>query len=127
MQGDTRTIPEIPSSALVGKTECHERFVRAGERRMDAPVPCEGKAKPRVISRVADHDHDTVAETPALAEPFLHKGGADTHALVILVDRERGKGERGGLASVGNDSDRREKDMADNPVAMDCDEREFRR
>ena len=77
-----------------------------GKGARDPRILCSGKAEPGIISGVADHDHDAVAETPALAEPCFDKGCTDTHALVILVDPERGKRKRGGLDRAGDNSDR---------------------
>jgi hypothetical protein len=92
---------------------------------MDPPLPGRDEAEAGIIPRVADHDHDAVAAASAFPQPLVDECCADSPALEILVDCQGGEGERSGLVGIGNDSDRREQDMTDNPVATYRDEREF--
>ena len=114
----------IESTRFQGK--CHKHIVRAGERYRDPGLLCHRETEPWIISRVADYDHNTVPETPALLKSRFDESSADTQALVILVNAESGKRKGRCFYRAGDDRDRAEEDMPDDPVLMDSNEREFR-
>lgn len=74
---------------------------------------------------MADHDHNTVPETLAFLNPCCYERCTDTQALEILVYCKRCKGNSRDLHSTGNNADRAEQDMTDNPVSMNGNKGEF--
>ena len=103
----------------------HERFIGTGKRRENPGFVGRCKAKPGIVSRVTDHDHDAVTKTLAFPDPFFNEGRPDTHALVILVYCQRGKGHGRGLHRIGYNGDRAEQDVPDDPVPVHGNEGEF--
>jgi hypothetical protein len=115
-----------PGKRPVLKRQNHEHLVRAGERRKNPGFPGGCKAKPGVVCRMADHNHDAVPETLALPDPRFDESCPNTLALVILVYCERRKGKGRGLHRTRNNGDRAEQDVPDDPVPVHGNKGEFR-
>ncbi len=92
-----------PVQCALCKAQRHERFIRAGERCVDAPLAGFGEPEPGIIAGMADYDHDLLALPPALIEAFLHERSTDAPALVILVNAQRGERGCGNRCLVRDD------------------------
>ena len=49
---------------------------------VDATRTSQSEAEPRVVRRVAEHDHDAVTGLPALAQPVFDQVATDPASLV---------------------------------------------
>jgi len=107
-----------PIQCAFFQAQRHERFIRAGERCVDAPLAGSGEPEPGIIAGMTDHDHDLLAQPPAFIEPFLHERSTDAPALVILVHSKRGERCCGNRGVFRIDRDRAEENVADDGVVM---------
>jgi hypothetical protein len=103
----------------------HEHLIPTGKRRVDPKCRCRGEPEPGVIGGVPDDDHNPVPQLPAGLEPFLHKNGSNTLALMFQAYGKRCKGNCRYVGIFRINRYRGKENMPDNLVIIHGNEREI--
>jgi len=106
------------------KGTCHEHFIPAGKRRIDPQYRRRSKPEPGVIGGMPDNDYNPVPQLPAGPEPFLNKAGSNTLALMFQAYRKRCKSYSRYVGIFRINRYRGKKNMSDNLVVINGNERE---